>query len=321
MIIVTGGAGFIGSCIVSKLNRLGRRDILVTDDLGTSEKWKNLRKLRYLDYLDKSQLFSFLEGRSAVDAVVHMGACSATTERDAAYLMENNYRYTLKLARYALDRGIRFIYASSAATYGDGSLGYEDKEDSLGQLSPLNMYGYSKHVFDLKAQSENWFRSMAGLKFFNVYGPNEYHKDAMASVIFKAVPQIRENGSVKLFKSHRQGIGHGGQLRDFVYVKDVVDVVAFLIENPSVNGLFNLGTGKARSFKDLASAVFKALNLPVSINYIDMPESIRDRYQYFTEAPMDKLQGAGFSSPMTDLETGVMDYVTRYLATDEPRYY
>ena len=316
MIIVTGAAGFIGSCIVSHLNQSGRRNIIVTDVLRTNDKWKNLRHLDFVDYLDRSQLFSFLQGRSDVRAVIHMGACSATTEKDAAYLIENNYRYTLRLAEYCLQNDARFIYASSAATYGAGELGYDDDETQLQRLRPMNMYGYSKQLFDLKARREGWFKKIVGLKFFNVYGPNEYFKGDMASVIFKAFNQIKEKGYVRLFKSHRPDFKDGEQLRDFVYVKDVLNIIDFFLQQPQLSGIYNAGTGRARSFKDLVSATFKAMDLPVNIEYIDMPQEIRDRYQYFTEANMDKLQKAGYTRPFYSLEEGISDYVQNYLMKD-----
>jgi len=230
--------------------------------------------------------------------------------------MENNYRYTLKLARHALQNNIRFIYASSAATYGAGERGYADDEKSIHLLRPLNMYGYSKQLFDLKARREGWLKRMAGLKFFNVYGPNEYFKGDMASVIFKAFNQIKETGVMRLFKSHRPDFKDGEQLRDFVYVKDAVAIVLYLLEHPEVNGIFNVGTGKARSFKDLVNATFTAMGLEPDIVYIDMPEEIRDRYQYFTEAKMDKLRRAGYDRPFYSLEEGVTDYVQNYLSRD-----
>ncbi|CAM2066261.1 ADP-glyceromanno-heptose 6-epimerase [Sulfidibacter corallicola] len=320
MIIVTGGSGFIGSCMVSKLNQLGRSDIIVTDVLRTTDKWKNLRHLAYHDYLDRSQLLDFLGNAPKIDAIFHMGACSATTERDADYLMDNNYRYTLRLAQWAMANDVRFVYASSAATYGAGEMGYADDEAEIHRLRPLNMYGYSKQLFDLKARREGWFDKIAGLKFFNVYGPNEYFKGDMVSVVFKAFNQIRADGVVKLFKSHRPDFVDGGQQRDFVYVKDVVEVMAWLFENPKVNGLFNLGTGEARNFRDLVSAAFRALDLEPNIEFIDMPEHLRDRYQYFTQAEMEKLREAGYDKPFHTLEQGVTDYVQDYLNRDFAHY-
>lgn len=319
MIVVTGGAGFIGSCVVSKLNHLGRNDIIVVDALGEDDKWKNLRALDFHDYLDRDALLPYLRNARQVEAVVHMGACSATTERDSHFLMENNYRYTLDLATHCLEHGIRFIYASSAATYGDGEMGYADDPERLQELKPLNMYGYSKHLFDLKARREGWLKEIVGLKFFNVYGPNEYHKDNMVSVVYRAFHQIKETGSVKLFKSHRPDYENGGQMRDFIYVDDVVRVITALLDEPNVNGIFNLGTGKARTFSDLAEAVFAAMGLPPKIEYIDMPEHLRDRYQYFTQAETARLQshGGALGKPFISLEDGVADYVKNYLEKDE----
>jgi len=320
MIVVTGAAGFIGSCIVSKLNRQGENDILAVDVLRKNDKWKNLRNLNFYDYLDRGQLMDYLESHSGIEAVIHMGACSATTEADTNYLMENNYRYTLKLAEYCIKNEIRFIYASSAATYGDGSVGYSDDETGLRKLQPMNMYGYSKHAFDLKALREGWLNKIVGLKFFNVYGPNEYHKGDMVSVVYKAFNQISETGYVNLFKSHRNDFGDGEQKRDFVYVMDAVDVVLFFLKNQDKSGIFNVGTGKARMFKDLVSATFSAMNLKPNIKYIDMPVDIRDRYQYFTEAEMDKIQTAGYNLQPYNLEDGIKDYVKNYLMKDFAHY-
>lgn len=320
MIIVTGAAGFIGSCVVSHLNRNGENDIIAVDVLRTNDKWKNLRHLSFIDYLDREQLLPFLENAKNVRAIIHLGACSATTERDAYYLMENNYRYTLQLAQYALKNNIRFIYASSAATYGMGEQGYDDDESQIHLLRPMNMYGYSKQVFDLKARREGWLKKIVGLKFFNVYGPNEYFKGDMSSVVFKAFNQIKEKGYVRLFKSHRPDFKDGEQLRDFIYVKDVLEVIMFFLNHPEINGLYNVGTGKARTFKDLVSATFNAMNLEPKIEYFDMPPELRDRYQYFTEAKMDKLRKAGFSQDFHSLEEGIKDYVQNYLMKDYAHY-
>ena len=320
MIIVTGAAGFIGSCVVSHLNQQEQNDIIAVDVLRDNDKWKNLSSLDFDDYLDRSQLLDFLSQNNKIKAIIHMGACSATTESDSNYLMENNYRYTLDLARHCVENKIRFIYASSAATYGMGEHGYYDDETALQNLHPLNMYGYSKQLFDLKARREGWLDKIVGLKFFNVYGPNEYFKGDMASVIFKAFNQIRNTGKVKLFKSHHPDYDDGQQLRDFVYVKDALSVVQFLLENPNVNGIYNLGTGKARSFKDLVLATFKAMNIAPNIEYIDMPKSIQDRYQYFTEAQMGKLVSCGYTRPFIGLEDGILDYVQNYLMKDLKPY-
>ncbi len=316
MIIITGAAGFIGSALASRLNQSGERDLLLVDVLRHNDKWKNLRHLDFYDYVDRDALWETLPLLPEVKAIFHMGACSATTESDAAYLMENNYRYTLRLAQYALQNNIRFVYASSAATYGAGERGYADDESAIHLLRPLNMYGYSKQLFDLKARREGWLENICGIKFFNVYGPNEYHKGDMASVVFKAFNQIRETGRVRLFRSHREDYGDGEQKRDFVYIRDVLEMMIWLWQHPRVNGLFNAGSGRARTFLDLAAATFQAMGKAPRIEFIDMPEDIRDRYQYFTEAPMDKLRAAGYDRPATSLEEGVRDYVQNYLARD-----
>jgi ADP-L-glycero-D-manno-heptose 6-epimerase len=323
MIIVTGGAGFIGSAFVRKLNELGETDILIVDDLGKTEKWKNLLAKTYTDYLHKTEFLRLvtagkLKGR--VEAIVHMGACSSTTETDADYLMENNTRYTRVLCEWAMKRKARFIYASSAATYGDGSNGYSDADADTPGLRPLNGYGWSKHAFDLVALRRGWLKKVAGLKFFNVYGPNEYHKGDMMSVICKARRQILETGRVRLFRSHRPDFGDGEQKRDFIYVKDCVEVMAWLLKNPKVNGLYNLGSGTSRTWKDLVHAVFAAMEREPSIEYIDMPEAIRDKYQYFTEARMEKLRKAGFRTAFHTLEEGVHDYVTRHFSSPDPYF-
>jgi len=316
MIIVTGAAGFIGSCIVSRLNQEGINNIITVDVLRENDKWKNLRNLDFDDYLDRDKLLPFLQKSTGVEAIIHMGACSATTERDSGYLMENNYRYSLHLAEWAAANNVRFIYASSAATYGMGECGYDDDESRLQELNPMNMYGYSKQLFDLKARRQGWLDKIAGLKFFNVFGPNEYFKGDMASVIFKAFNQIKENGNVKLFKSHRPDYEDGGQLRDFVYVKDAVDIVYFLLKNSDVNGIFNAGTGRARNFEDLVNSTFSAMGLEPNIKYIDMPEHLRDRYQYYTQAEMEKIKSAGYKKEFYSLEEGIKDYVQNYLMKD-----
>ncbi|RMH57898.1 MAG: ADP-glyceromanno-heptose 6-epimerase [Candidatus Hydrogenedentota bacterium] len=317
MYIVTGGAGFIGSALVWKLNSIGITDILIVDALGSSDKWKNLSSLRFTDFLHKDDFLQMLISETmpdGIEGVFHLGACSSTTERNADYLLQNNYRYSCLLARWTLSKKIRFLYASSAATYGDGSSGYSDDHDSLFQLRPQNIYGYSKHLFDLFALRRGYLDHCAGIKFFNVYGPNEYHKGDMSSVIYKAFHQIHETGTLKLFRSYRDDFADGEQKRDFIFVKDCVEVLWWLFEHKNANGLFNLGTGKARTWNDLAAAVFSAMKRPVKIEYIDMPESIRDRYQYFTEARMEKLRQAGYTEPFTSLEDGVEDYVRNYLA-------
>ena len=316
MLIVTGAAGFIGSAFIWKLNQMGLSDILAVDNLGTGEKWRNLAKLRFSDCITKEEFLGHLQTSRdffGAKAVIHLGACSATTQKDAGYLLENNYRYSLAVARYCLEANPRLIYASSAATYGDGSLGFDDDPQILENLRPMNAYAYSKQLFDLGAMRAGWLNSMVGLKFFNVYGPNEYHKGEMMSVACQAFAQIKDSGAVRLFKSHRQGCPHGGQARDFIYIKDCVEVLAWLLENPQVNGLFNLGTGKARTFADLAGAVFKALGKEPNIEFIDMPEVIRDTYQYHTEAKMERLRKVGYGREFMSLEEGVGDYVRGYL--------
>lgn len=321
MHIVTGGAGFIGSAMVWKLNQMGIDDILVVDNLSTSEKWNNLVGLRYEDYLHRDQFLKLiLEGDDPfeTESIIHMGACSSTTELDADFLMENNYRYTQYVCRFCIEHGARFINASSAATYGEGECGFDDDHAGIDALRPLNMYGYSKQLFDLWAKGAGVLENIVSLKFFNVFGPNEYHKDDMKSVICKAHKQILETGKLKLFKSYRDEYPHGGQKRDFVYIKDCVDIMAWFLENPATGGIFNIGTGTARTWNDLANAVFSAMGKEPNIEYIPMPESIRDKYQYFTQARMDKLASVGCDVKMTSLEDGAADYVQNYLEKNDP---
>ncbi|MCF8054537.1 MAG: ADP-glyceromanno-heptose 6-epimerase [Deltaproteobacteria bacterium] len=316
MYIVTGGAGFIGSALVWHLNQLGIEDVLIVDNLATSEKWRNLVPLRYRDYIHKSQFLEQLQAGhfTAVKAIVHLGACSATTQRDVNYLMENNYRYSVSVAQWAIANNTRFIYASSAATYGNGSCGFSDDDTNSRKLAPINAYGYSKQLFDLWALRNGLAERMAGIKFFNVFGPNEYHKDDMRSVVHKAYGQIKSTGTVRLFKSHHPDYPDGGQLRDFVYVKDCVQIIGELITKPDVCGIFNLGTGVARSWNDLVSATFAALNLPIKIHYTDMPADIREQYQYYTKAPMTKLSKAlGREMVFPSLEQSIENYVQHYL--------
>jgi ADP-L-glycero-D-manno-heptose 6-epimerase len=318
-VVVTGGAGFIGSSLIWKLNQEGVEDILVVDALGTGEKWKNLVGLRFQDAVHKNAFLQTIKDDSLAfhpDAIVHLGACSATTERDADYLLENNYRYTRLLADWCLQHGTRFVYASSAATYGDGSDGFSDDDTVTPNLTPLNMYGYSKHMFDLHALKSGYFDRIAGVKFFNVFGPNEYHKDGMVSMVLRSFRQIQESGTVRLFKSDRPEYSDGGQKRDFVYVKDCVDVLWWLMNTPSASGLFNLGTGQARTWVDLVNAVFKAQGLAPSIEFIDMPAILKDKYQYFTQADMYKLRSAGYGADFHTLEQAVHDYVSNYLVKD-----
>ena len=316
MIVVTGGAGFIGSAIVAQLNKRGIDDILVVDKLGSDEKWKNLRKLNYADYAEKDDFLEMvIEDDIGVDfeAVFHLGACSSTTETDASSLVRNNYEYTKLLAQWAIENDIRFIYASSAATYGDGEQGFDDDETKIEKLDPLNMYGYSKQMFDLWARRTGMLKSIVGLKYFNVFGPNEYHKGDMRSFVHKSFEQINADGKVRLFKSYNPQYKNGECVRDFVYVKDVVDMTLFFYDNPEIGGLFNVGTGNARNWNDLAKATFAAMGKKPNIEYIDMPESIRDQYQYFTEANITKIRKAGYDKQTTPLEKTIKDYVQNYL--------
>jgi ADP-L-glycero-D-manno-heptose 6-epimerase len=321
LIIVTGGAGFIGSNIVKALNDAGEDKILIVDRLGKADKWKNLRDLNFLDYEHKDDFVTKLDQGlfdHGVWAVFHLGACSSTTERDADYLMSNNFGFSKRLAhRLAARSGLRFIYASSAATYGDGLAGYSDEHSSTSSLRPLNMYGYSKQLFDMWALRTGFVKRAAGLKYFNVFGPNEYHKDDMRSVAVRAYFQAKRTGKVKLFKSYRSEYNDGEQVRDFIYVKDAVKITLHFLERPDVNGIFNAGTGNPRSFNDLASAVFAALGMEPRIEYIDMPEGLQKRYQYYTCADVNKLSATGFKRNFATLEEAVRDYVVNYLEKDE----
>ncbi|WP_027183488.1 ADP-glyceromanno-heptose 6-epimerase [Desulfovibrio inopinatus] len=324
MIIVTGGAGFIGSAVVWKLAQEGIEDILVVDNLGEAGpqgKWKNLVNLRYADYIHKAEFLRRLETNNdafAATAVIHMGACSSTTETNAEYLMNNNFKYTKAVAQYCLKNDIRLINASSAATYGDGAMGFDDDPDALDQLRPLNMYGYSKQLFDLWAQRSGVLGRLASLKFFNVFGPNEYHKGDMKSVVCKAYHQIKETGALRLFKSYREDYSDGGQMRDFVYVKDCVDVMWKLMEHPDINGIFNVGSGRASTWNELAAAVFSAMDLDPHIVYIEMPESLQASYQYYTKANMERLASALGKYTPTPLHEAVADYVQMYLNSGDP---
>jgi ADP-L-glycero-D-manno-heptose 6-epimerase len=327
IIFVTGGAGFIGSNIVARLAEDRSLDVVVCDRLREADlgKWRNLSKHAIGDFVAPGDMFDWLEKRwRDVEAVVHMGAISSTMETDADQIIQTNFGLSRDLYRWCADRQRRFVYASSAATYGDGAQGFEDQDDfeSLAALRPLNAYGWSKALFDVfaarQAAREYAPPQWAGLKFFNVYGPNEGHKGPMRSVAAQIWPSVRDGQSVQLFKSYREGVPDGGQKRDFVYVRDVADVVAWLLASPEVNGVFNLGSGKARTFEDLARAVFAAAGKPPQIDYIPMPATLRDRYQYFTEARMQRLAEAGYSGGFTTLEAGIEDYVRGFLATDDP---
>jgi len=321
MYIVTGGAGFIGSALVWRLNQAGIDDIVIVDDLGSAEKWKNIRQLRYADYVQRDAFLHMLENAAPpwqLTAVIHLGACSNTAERDAEFLMRNNFKYSQALCRAALEHGARFINASSAATYGDGSQGFSDRLDRLHSLIPLNMYAYSKHLFDLWLVREGLLGQVVSLKFFNVYGPNEYHKGNMRSVVCKAWHEIGASGRLRLFRSNHPDYPDGGQLRDFIYVKDCVEMLLWFLSQDSMRGIYNVGTGVARSWNDLAHAVFLAMGRETRIEYVDMPEELRGGYQNFTEADMDWLERMRCPVRMHSLEDGVRDYVCRYLAAANP---
>lgn len=327
MIVVTGGAGFIGSNIVARLTSETAYDVVVCDRLETADlaKWKNIAKHPIADLWAPEELFEQLERHAdRIEAVVHMGAISSTTEPDADLILRTNFTLSRDLWDWCAIRDARLIYASSAATYGDGDSGFKDDDDfkSLSQLRPLNAYGYSKMLFDQYAARQadrgQTPRQWAGLKFFNVYGPNEGHKGTMKSVVAQIWPKVQAGEAVSLFRSHNPDYPDGGQLRDFVYVDDVVDIIEFLLQSPEVSGVFNAGSGQARSFADLARATFAAAGKTPSIQYVDMPEAIRDRYQYFTEARMDRIRAAGFQGQSTPLEEGVRRYVQSFLSTSDP---
>jgi ADP-L-glycero-D-manno-heptose 6-epimerase len=319
MLLVTGGAGFIGSNVVAALNDAGRADIAVCDLLGHDGKWRNLAKRQLADILPPAELLSWLNGRR-LDAVIHLGAISETTATDGDLVIETNFRLSMRLLDWCTANATPFIYASSAATYGDGAQGFDD-DPSLGALKalrPMNLYGWSKHLFDMAvaeraARREKLPPQCVGLKFFNVFGPNEYHKGTMMSVLTRRFDDIKAGRTVQLFKSHRDGIADGDQRRDFIYVDDVVRVMMWLLATPSVSGLFNVGTGRARSFKDLMLAAYAALGAPPKIEYIDMPEQIRGSYQYFTQGEVDRLRRAGYNGGFTALEDAVGTYVRGFL--------
>lgn len=316
-VLVTGGAGFIGSALVWELNRRGCERIVIADFLETSEKWRNLAPLAFEDYLEADDLLPRL-GSGALgrfDVVLHMGACSSTTELDAAYLVRNNYQFTKDLASWTLSSNGRFVYASSAATYGDGGAGMRDDESLpyLHTLRPLNMYGYSKQMFDLYAAQRGILGKIAGVKFFNIFGPNEDHKGDMRSLVNKAYGQIAETGEIRLFKSYRPEYADGEQKRDFLYVKDAVAMTLHIAATDGANGLFNVGSGDANTWIDLANAVFAALGKPANIRFIGMPEDLRARYQYFTQADIGRVRDSGYAAPVTPLADAVGDYVKNYL--------
>lgn len=318
-IVVTGAAGFIGSCMVSYLNQRGFENLILVDEFDDEEKELNLLHKKYSVRVERENFFDWVQRENpAVDFVFHLGARTDTTEFDYSIHQHLNVEYSQKIWNYCSINNIPLVYASSAATYGEGELGYNDDHDIIEQLQPLNPYGISKNEFDKWVlHQEDHPPFWAGLKFFNVYGPNEYHKARMASVIFHSFNQIKKTGKVKLFRSHKEGYKDGEQLRDFIYVKDVIAVCYWLMENKPASAIYNLGTGQARTFNDLVKSTFAGLDLQPQIEYIDIPEDIRDKYQYFTEATMDKLRTAGYSAAFYSLENGVDDYVRNYLAKND----
>lgn len=315
LIIVTGGSGFIGSGVIRHLNGKGMNNILVVDDLNQTEKWKNLVGKKFVDIIGKGQLFQWLEGRQdIVEALVHLGACTSTVETNSGYLLENNYHYSKKLAEYALKHEKRMIYASSAATYGDGSLGFSDDENQLDQFLPLNMYGYSKHLFDLWLKNEGVLDKFVGLKYFNVFGPNESHKGRMASAIYHILPLALKEKVIRLFKSSDpKHYADGEQKRDFIYVKDVARMTCAFLENDA-SGIYNIGTGIASTWNQVAEGVFKALNLPSNIQYVEMPEDLKGKYQNYTCADMEKTRRVlGHVADCRPLEDSIIEYIQDYL--------
>lgn len=327
MIVVTGGTGFIGSNLVAGLEERGLSDIVVSDVLGTEDKWRNISKREIRDVVHPDRLFDYLNSHAKdVEIIFHIGAISSTTETDSDLIINTNFVLSRRLWKWCWKNNVRFVYASSAATYGDGHHGFRDDQsvEGLKHFMPLNPYGWSKHVFDrriarvVETQSEPLPPQWAGLKFFNVYGPNEFHKGEQMSVVSKLYPQVVAGAAARLFKSHHPDYQDGGQLRDFVWVGDVVDVMLWLYDNQGVNGIFNVGTGKARSFKDLAEATFHAAGKPAKVNYVDMPETLRPKYQYYTQADMTKLIAVGYDKPFTELEDGIGQYVRNYLSKSDP---
>jgi ADP-L-glycero-D-manno-heptose 6-epimerase len=322
MIIITGAAGFIGSAVAYALNQRGRKDLILVDQFGEREKWQNLLGLQFHSFVDRRYLFEELEDApwaKDVEAVLHIGACADTTMRDMDYLNEINVEYSRLLCEWCLEHDARFVYASSAAVYGDGALGFSDDDALTPKLKPLNAYGFSKWLFDMMVLERGWQEKVAGLRFFNVFGPNEYHKHSMASVIYHAYPQLRDSGKVRLFESHQDGYGHGEQRRDFIHIEEVIAGILFALDNKQVNGIFNLGTGTPHTFNQLAENVCKALGKPVNIEYFPMPEDIRDRYQYHTAAEMSKFQQAGLKKFLDKFADYVQSYVRDYLHKDYRR--
>ncbi len=322
MYIVTGGAGFIGSVMVWKLNRMGIDDIWIVDTLGSDQRWRNIRGLKFSEIVEPGEFVAGIERDHSLpedaEAVIHLGACSSTTETDADYLLRDNFRFSRTLADAALNDDVRLLVASSAAVYGAGECGYEDGTDNLYRLRPLNMYGHSKLMFDRWASDSGALENLASLRFFNVYGPNEYHKGEMASMVAKSYRQLGETGRIRLFRSHRPEFGDGEQLRDFIYVKDAADVMWWLLENPGVNGILNVGTGVEETWNRLAAALFAAVGRKPDIEYVDMPEAIRGQYQYRTRADIRRLRDAGYRGEIRPVAEGVRDYVVNHLMRPNP---
>ena len=323
MILITGAAGFIGSVIAAALNQRGRQDLVLCDDFDASDKWRNLLGLRFQEYVEWPELFDVLEcapWQAKIEAVIHMGAITDTTERDSAALWEQNTAFSQELCQWCLDRDVRFIYASSAATYGDGSLGFSDADALTPRLKPLNAYGFSKWLFDMWVLENALADKVAGLRFFNVYGPNEYHKARMASVVFNAFPLAAAEGKVRLFESHRADVKHGEQARDFIHVEEAVSVVLHMLDHPELHGIYNVGTGRAHTFNQLAKALLKAVKPEGKIEYFPMPEDLRDRYQYHTQADMTRLYATGFKPFPDRFDEYVGDYAANYLAKSYRRF-
>lgn len=332
MIIITGGAGFIGSNLAAGLQERGLTDIVICDTLGSDDKWRNIAKREIRDIIRPDELMDYLQAHvSEVDILFHFGAIASTTAKDTDLIVETNFAFSRKLWRWCAENRKRMIYASSYATYGDGENGFQDEDtpEALAKLTPLNPYGWSKHLFDRRvsrivngkpseAKAEAIPRQWVGLKFFNVYGPNEYHKGESMSVAGKLYPQVSAGAAARLFKSYHSDYKDGAQLRDFVYIRDCVDVMLWFYDNQDVNGLYNVGTGQARPFNDLAQALFEASAKPVKINYIDMPQDLKPRYQYYTQADISKLRAAGYQAPFTSLEDGIKDYVENFLSKKDP---
>jgi len=314
MIILTGGAGFIGSCLLHKLNSNNIKDVIIVDNLKSGDKWKNLVGKLFSDFIHKDTFLSKLNNKTfakVINTIIHLGACTDTTEKDADYMIYNNYSYSKEIAQFAVNNNIRFIYASSAATYGNGENGYSDRE--FYKLKPLNIYGFSKHLFDLWVLENNYDKIFTGLKFFNVFGPNEYHKNEMASMVYKSYLQVIEQQRIRLFKSNHPEFRNGEQKRDFIYVKDVVEVIWNILNTTHINGIFNLGTGKASTWNELANAVFKALGKEPNIEYIEMPENLSSQYQNFTQADMSRLKDTMSLKPFYTLDSAISDYIHNYL--------